>query len=494
VRTLLCAALALAAALAAPAAVAQEGFLVRIDAVDVSGYPELRATVTALDASGRPMTDLSPEAFSAQSGGNSLPVLSVAAAADQGAGIAVVLAFDVSGSMEGAPLAQAKEAGKTLIGQLGPADSVAVIAFADAVEVVQPFTQDRAALAGAVDGLFISGNTALYEGVTRSVEAAASAALPRRAVVLLSDGQDYGTSSLVTREESLAAAGAGGVPLFIVGLGDLVDQQYLEDLAAAAQGHLAAAPAPAALLGLYQEIGAVLRHQYVLTLDAARLPGGAGSPLRVEVERGGAVAFAETTVNLREPAPEPVTVVATPNSAPVRPPVARPEPRETGAEGALDWAPLAAAAGVAAAAFAAALVIARRMRRLRIRRKIDAEFGGRDGFGPATAALGPPFVVDGRDARAWVWVVSPSGEESHPLGDAPVTIGFAPDCGIRLPDGAGKRWEKVRIWRREGRFMLHNLSRMGAVSVGGQPVTWAVLEDGDEIRMGPSVLTFREGA
>jgi hypothetical protein len=39
--------------------------------------------------------------------------------------------------------------------------------------------------------------------------------------------------------------------------------------------------------------------------------------------------------------------------------------------------------------------------------------------------------------------------------------------------------------------MLHNLSRLGKVMVGGKPATWAVLEDGDEIVIGGSKLTFR---
>jgi hypothetical protein len=39
--------------------------------------------------------------------------------------------------------------------------------------------------------------------------------------------------------------------------------------------------------------------------------------------------------------------------------------------------------------------------------------------------------------------------------------------------------------------MLHNLSRLGAATVGGKPVTWAVLEDGDEIEIGSCKLVFR---
>ena len=40
--------------------------------------------------------------------------------------------------------------------------------------------------------------------------------------------------------------------------------------------------------------------------------------------------------------------------------------------------------------------------------------------------------------------------------------------------------------------MLHNVSRMGTVTVGGRPAIWVVLEDGDEIQLGNCRLVFRE--
>ena len=48
------------------------------------------------------------------------------------------------------------------------------------------------------------------------------------------------------------------------------------------------------------------------------------------------------------------------------------------------------------------------------------------------------------------------------------------------------------MWRREGRYMMHNLSRMGSVTVAGRPAIWVVLEDGDEIQLGSCRLQFRE--
>jgi hypothetical protein len=70
-------------------------------------------------------------------------------------------------------------------------------------------------------------------------------------------------------------------------------------------------------------------------------------------------------------------------------------------------------------------------------------------------------------------------------------VGFTGDCTICLPEGADQIGTRLRVWKREGVYMLHNLSRLGKVAVAGKPATWAILEDGDVIELGPSRLVFR---
>ena len=99
-------------------------------------------------------------------------------------------------------------------------------------------------------------------------------------------------------------------------------------------------------------------------------------------------------------------------------------------------------------------------------------------------------MVRSKPAEAWLQLITSSSDQRYSLGEEPVTIGYTSDCAIRLPNGAGGRMERVRVWRREGRYILHNLSRNGSVSGAGRPVVWAVLEHGDEIQLGPCLLVF----
>lgn len=111
-----------------------------------------------------------------------------------------VLAIDVSGSMQGEPLDHVVRSVDRLLDALRPEDRVAVVAFSDgATRVVEPTAVDAAGkrlVRARVARLFAEGQTNVEAGLDLSAEllaaeasAAPAAAMRRRGVVLLSDGQ-----------------------------------------------------------------------------------------------------------------------------------------------------------------------------------------------------------------------------------------------------------------------------------------------------------------
>jgi hypothetical protein len=109
--------------------------------------------------------------------------------------------------------------------------------------------------------------------------------------VLLSDGEDFGAvSGGITGAQALESARAAGVPFFVVGLGQEVDQQFLTSLASTTGGQYFAAADPAQLGQLYGRISDRLRQQYTISLP---LPDGlAGGSHRLTVSAGGATGVA----------------------------------------------------------------------------------------------------------------------------------------------------------------------------------------------------------
>jgi uncharacterized protein YegL len=486
---LLLTAIAVAGAALAPSAgaVADGGLHVRIDSADSSAYPQIRATVTLTDDGGRPIDGVPPAAFAAHLGAAVLPISAVQAATDANLPVTVVLVIDISGSMSGAPLDAAKGAAQALLAQLAPGDLAAIVAFGSAVTVVQPVTADKAALNNAINGLAPDGNTDLYDAVSRSAQLLQSAGTPRAAIVLLSDGQEYGVSGGVDRAGSLAAVASANAPVFAVGLGDSVDAQYLADLAQAARGQFLSAPTPDALVGLYTTIGSILRRQYVLTLDATALNVTSPS-LRIDVSYQGQTAVDQASLNLPAAATiAPATAVASPVTA-VAQPVLTTSQQSGGNVPVVLIAALAVGALVTGGG---GFVFWRRRQRRRHAQEpklVDRPLPTGEPR-PGETPVAEPRARSG-PREAWLRLLTSDGEKLFRIGESPVTIGFGPGCDLRMPDSGTGNGARARIWPRDGKFMLHTLSTPGSVTVGSKPAVWVVLEDGDDITFGASHLLF----
>lgn len=460
----------------------------QITAVSSEDWPAVEATLTVFGEDGQPLTGLGKEDFSATLAGEPLPLASLQTTSDPGLGIAIVLTFDVSGSMAGAPLEQARLAGRALIDQLGSDDQAAVVTFASGVQIVQHFTGDRALLLAAIGGLAAGGNTALYSGVQQSAELVSEAPYARSSIVLLSDGYDFGDIGATTRQTSLDLARESGALVFAVGLGSEIDTDYLSGLAQAGKGQFLQAPLPGDLTQAYLSAGDVLRQQYVLTLDASNLDiesETATLVIEANVTGSPAAASADVAVPAVVIQSEPPTATAPPPGGEVE--VPPPEGDDEATSGGTPWLVIFAAGAIALAGVAGVLVVRRRARPL-----IEDLATERLDRRPAEVSF-PEIsrATDMTDARAWL---QGPGDMRVSVGEAPVTIGFTADCTIVLPNSSGASEGRVRVWLRDGSYMLHNLSpRIGSVSVAGRPATWVVLDDGDEISVGGAQLVFHRG-
>ncbi len=290
-------ALAIAAAalllIGLPMARAQQPPSLRAGLASVSDgdFPNARAVVNLEDSSGGDVRGLTAANFSVTIDGKSAPVVSAELASSRGLPLDVLIVIDVSGSMVGEPVAQARAAAKAFLTGLAPEDRVALLTFADDAQVVQDFTTDRALTTGAIDGLVARGNTALYKATDTAAQKITASAASRRAVIFLSDGAQDGVELTVPRDQALTAAAAAGAPFFTVGEGSLIDREYLQTLAQSTHGRYLEAPDPKDLGALYAGIGQLLRSQFVVTFDASAA-NPAGSTIKLDLQSGGATATA----------------------------------------------------------------------------------------------------------------------------------------------------------------------------------------------------------
>ena len=115
----------------------------------------------------------------------------------------VYLVLDLSGSVEGEPLAQLKRAANAFVDGLVPADRVALLTFSKTVTVRQELTNNFQAFKAALAEAKPSGNTALYDAVLKAI----SMRVPkdnRPIVVVFTDEGD--NASTATTKQVLDAA------------------------------------------------------------------------------------------------------------------------------------------------------------------------------------------------------------------------------------------------------------------------------------------------
>ena len=267
-----------------------------ITSIDTMQYPVVTLSVPIVDEAGRAVTGLSAENFTVQQNGKEANIESVDAAIDTDVGAGVVVVIDVSGSMAGAPIEAARAAATDFVASLSPADLVAVVAFSDSVQLVQPFTADKAAATTVIQGLNVFGDTALFEAANQSLDFALQSGLTRQAVVLLSDGANDDPNGGPPPELVLAHAADLRIPVFAVALGASADTTFTQQLADASGGVAYRANSPSELSGLYHAMSERINSEYIVRYTAP--PGVGQQTISVVAEANGARYTAETGIDV----------------------------------------------------------------------------------------------------------------------------------------------------------------------------------------------------
>lgn len=251
-------AVALLLGLAAPAT-AQTGERLEVRSVDAGSFPLVRAVVA-----GPPITGDPTAAFTVSENGQERSANVVRLRTDS---LNVVVAMDVSGSMRGEPIEQAKVAMGELLATLPETVPVSVVSFANTAVIQSPFTTDRSATRSVVDGLIAGGGTALNDAVRVSL-AHLAAQGGAGSLIVLADGDDSDSSA--STADAIAALEETNASVAFVGLrGPEFDPANLEGMAAAAGGQLVSVDEANQLGVALQNVAAMLSRSYEVRWNSA---------------------------------------------------------------------------------------------------------------------------------------------------------------------------------------------------------------------------------
>jgi Ca-activated chloride channel homolog len=211
----------------------------------------------------------------------------IAALVSEDAPLDLVLAIDVSGSMEKA-LGEVKAAVKQLLSKLRPGDAATLVGFNDTMFIAAERETDRQAREEAVELLASWGGTALYDATVRVLDMV-SRDWGRKGVVIFSDGDDR--NSMTTREKAMARVQASDAMLYTIGFGGGASvpllRASLENYARSTGGRPFFPRHTRELDGVFDEIVAELANQYVLSYSSTNLKQDtAWRNIKVQVRKG----------------------------------------------------------------------------------------------------------------------------------------------------------------------------------------------------------------
>jgi Ca-activated chloride channel family protein len=211
----------------------------------------------------------------------------IASLVSEDAPLDLILAIDVSGSMEHA-LVDVMAAVKQLLMKLRPGDAATLVGFNDMTFVVTEREKDQRTREDAVEQLASWGGTALYDATVRVLDLV-SREWGRKGVVIFSDGDDR--HSLTHRETAMERVQASDAMLYTIGYGGgaTVPQlrTNLETYARATGGRPFFPRHTRELDGVFDEIVSELANQYVLSYSSTNFKQDSSwRDIKVKVRKG----------------------------------------------------------------------------------------------------------------------------------------------------------------------------------------------------------------
>ena len=153
-----------------------------------SGVDLINVTATVTDGEGRFVSGLRKEDFTIYEDGERQEITHFN---NERAPVSLGIALDTSGSMTSDKMSSARAAiDRFVYDLLTPEDELFFMQFANRPQLVQQWTTDRRAISRAVSRVLPAGGTALYDAVADGVPMADVGAHAKKALLVISDGND----------------------------------------------------------------------------------------------------------------------------------------------------------------------------------------------------------------------------------------------------------------------------------------------------------------
>jgi Ca-activated chloride channel family protein len=246
-------------------------------------------TLTVTDLYGRYVSGLAKNAFTISDNNQEQEIQFFS---DSDAPVSVGILFDVSGSMSGEKILKAQKALSRFIMTSHPSDEYFLIGFNSRAQLLLDRTRDGDAVLRKLTMVQPQKDTALYDAVYLGVERVTRGSHQKRALLIISDGQDnasrynFGEVRRLMKESDVVA--------YSVGIMDRSDsantmgmqgQAFLEEISSVSGGKAFFPQSDVEMDEIFERIALELRHQYSLGYTPKDFePNGKWRKVKVKVK------------------------------------------------------------------------------------------------------------------------------------------------------------------------------------------------------------------
>jgi len=223
-------------------------------------------TLTVTDLYGRYVSGLTKNAFTVFDSNQEQEITYFS---DVDAPVSLGILFDVSGSMSGEKIQKARKALSRFVNSSHPNDEYFLIAFNNRAQLLLDRTRDGDAVLQKLTLVNPRQNTALYDAVYLGIERVTRGAHQKRALLIISDGQDnasrynFGEVRRLMKESDVVTYAVG-----ILDGGDassqdgIQGQAFLDELTSVTGGKSFYPTSDIEMDEIFERIALELRHQY----------------------------------------------------------------------------------------------------------------------------------------------------------------------------------------------------------------------------------------
>ena len=181
--------------------------------------------------------------------------------------MSVVLVVDRSGSMDGTPMADTKQAVTNFVKTIDETIGVGLVAFDNEAQLIGPITNHKSNILQGIVSLAAGGGTNIYSGLKLAGQTL-EARTGRRVIILLSDGED-GNAEMI--DEVLDELVRKDIYVYTIGFGG-ADTEYLSYIARKCGGKYIQADSSSMLREIYSSIGEYMTNDYVIEFKVVTEP------------------------------------------------------------------------------------------------------------------------------------------------------------------------------------------------------------------------------